>query len=333
VLSEKLVRPQSETLGKINIVQTGYDSLIIQNSENLILKSRSVSIIRLFKKENSKFVLTSTQIPEYSGSYGSYTMKFKFKIYVPENVLFCNFKLQFVLFDSSKVEIDTSATTCQYPYKNAEIFYTYDELPYPEEKKWRLAEDIDFEGDKFYYRNSGGGIYEIDETTGACKIIFDYVAHNYIAVEAENLYYTVDPYTIYKLNLTNGNNTKFLQFGHSYAYPPDSGITGIEAEDEAIYITTSGGYLFEFDTSGNFKKSFPYSRWTYFLTKYENRLFSVDKDSYMIKVYNLTTQTFENDLLPPSLYLVAIRIKHGYFYYSDFKKRYIGKIPLKDIIR
>ncbi len=138
VLSEKLVRPQSETLGKINIVQTGYDSLIIQNSENLILKSRSVSIIRLFKKENSKYVLTNTQIPEYSGSYGSYTMKFKFKIYVPENVLFCNFKLQFVLFDSSKVEIDTSATTCQYPYKNAEIFYTYDELPYPEEKNGGL---------------------------------------------------------------------------------------------------------------------------------------------------------------------------------------------------
>lgn len=329
---EEQVLPKEEQLRKIDVIQTDYDSLLVQNSHDLLLQSRSILKIQLFQFDGANYVLADTSILAYTGSYGSYHPNFQFRIYVQDTVLFYKFKLKYVLYDSSTSEIDTSTIICKYPYNTAEIYYKFSDLPMPQSIRNRFAEDIDFEDGKFYYRNSGGyGIYEIDETSGAFKTLVNYVSHNYIAVESGYLYYTTEPNSIYKLDIASGSFTAFICFSRDPAYN-DSAITGIDVEDNSVYVTTEGRYLIEFDTSGNFRKSFPYSELTYFLTKYGDRLYSVDIFHSKIKVYNLLTEEFENALPAPSKDIFAIRIKNGYFYFSEFIKKYIGRIPLEDII-
>ncbi len=331
------VLPTNDQLRKIDIIQTDYDSLLVQNSPNMFIKSRSIQRVDLYKFDGMHYVLAQTYSPEYSGSYGSYHPNFKFRLKVKKTVLFYKFRLKYFLFNSSTLEIDTSATMCKYPYNTAEVYRTFADLPLPEDKKMRFAEDIDFEDGKFYYRNGGGyGIYEIDENSGNYRTLVEIVAHDYIAVDSSYLYYTTGPSEICKINISNLNNSEFLHFKRG-PMGEDSTIFGMEAENGKIYILTLGGptgdYLLEFDSDANFLRSYPYPAKTLALTKYGDRLYSVDSYHSKIKVYNLKTQKMEPDLLIPSKDTFAIRIKNGFFYYSEFKKKYIGKIPLEDIIR
>ncbi|MBD3224562.1 MAG: hypothetical protein GF313_07525 [Caldithrix sp.] len=325
----KQMIPDAGKLHQIKVIQTDYDSLVVQNSDHLILKSKSVSAIRLYQKDSLVYTLRDTVVPKYTGRYGHYRPQFKLGINVGEDVLFYDFQIRYELFDSSIVAIDSSVTMCQYPYPSGEVYKLYDELPFPKHKDIAYIDDVDYKDGNFYYRVSGSyGIYLINDQTGREEPLVDYVSHNYITVDSIYLCYTDSPRSIRRQNLDTGNEKYIIYYDHYH----DTTITGLESEQGYLYHTTrSNQLLLTYDYNGNFVKSQPYSELTFSLSKLFNKLYAL-KYTSAITIFNLTTGAFEESKPIPSRHTYAFCLSDDYLFYSDDKRRYIGRIPIEDFL-
>ncbi len=328
---ERQVKPSEDKLHAIGIDQTDYDSLIIRNASDLILESKSIIRINLYKETDLDYTFIDSVYPDYLGSHGSYQPVFQFDIKVNKDDLFYKFKLAYLLYDSTTVEVDSFSTMCKYPYESAEVYLQYKDLPYPEEPEYKYTEDMDYYENKFYYRAPGSfGIYEIDEKNGDSRILIDGVSHNYMSVDSGFVFYTASPQRILKQAITSGDRSEVLRFNHTTFN--DSAIMGMESENGVIYLIMElEQALIKIDYGGNFLESLPYPVRTHSLTKYENKLYSLKHLEY-ITVFNLANKTFEDVKPIPSQYTLAIKIADGYLYFTETEQAYIGRIPIEDVI-
>jgi hypothetical protein len=330
----KQTMPDAGKLHQIKVIQTDYDSLVVQNSDQLTLKSKAISQIRLYKQDSLSYILLDSLIPQYTGTYGHYRLHFKFGIHVGENDLFYDFRISYQLFDSSIVAIDSSITLCQYPYPSAEVYKLYNELPFPKNKDIAYIDDIDYKDGNFYYRPSGGyGIYVINDKTREAKSLAHYIPFNYITVDSIFLFYQYGPERVIRQNLNDGHEDDVIWLNNHTNN--DTAIFGMEAEDGYLYLVTNKYILLTCDYAGNILNSSPYPDQTFSLTFMDNKLYSLDLQNLKksIAVFNLTTGAFENSKLPPSRNTYAICYSEEHFYYSDDKRRYIGRIPIDHFLQ
>ncbi len=322
--------PSIAELRKIDIVQSFYDSLIIKNEPSIKLKSKSVLQVSLFDQDK----LVAISSPEYFETGGYYTPIFEFKILVDDEILFYNFHLSYLLFDSTTIELDSVAVMCKYPYESADIYFQYKDLPYPIDPNYKNAEDIDFTEGKFYYRAAGShGIYEIDEQSGRSKILVEQVSHNFISVDSGSVFLTTSPQSVFKYDLETGNYKELLSFNNSSI--SDSVIIGMESDNGVLYlIIENEKVLLKYDYNGKLLESSPYFGKSLGITRYEDNLYSIYYGEPLPAIIGLDIQEnrFKGYMkLLPSQNTIAIRIADKFLYYSEWKQAYIGRIPLEDI--
>ncbi len=324
--SDIYVPVPTTTLGdvrNISIQQVYYNIIDVRSNENLIVRSKDVEYIIFGEKQDLIFIGQDTTIPTYTGPSSVRTLRFAFRRDVDLSIIKYDFTLRFLFFDSSWVELDTFALMYKYPYESAEVFLTTDLIQRPD----LYFDDFDRDAKYLFFHSFGfSGVFQYHLDSRQLKTLVDNVSGDVIASDSVFVFYQ-NGLHIFRYNLMTRSTD--LELG-TYKSP-----YGMDIYDGELYVIFRDGEsafkLSRFDFEGNHIDSRPYERETYYMTIYDDVVYSMDYSSYQsISRFDLRTNTFLENRDSPAI-SAGIRIYGDRFYYSDGYKAMIGSIPLSEI--
>jgi len=321
----------------VTIQQVDYDSLIITNSEELIVTRKDIEFIVFGKKKNGTFVGQDTITPVYySNGLGDFILEFEFQ----ENVDLSEIKYEFTIRymkSNSWVSLDTFALMYKYPYESTiPILLAGRDLNMHDIH----FQDIDLDNENLYFHPSGSpsGLYEYNFDSRQARMLVNYYGGDNIASDSIYVFYATmhDEIFRYNLNIDTTNLmldlTEFESIDYGY-------ISGMDICNGILYVlvisyeTESNNSLVRFDLDCNYIDIRNYPLTHYYMTIHDNILYSVQYtgSSTNIARFDLTSNTFLENIPTPALLMEGIRIFRDRLYYTDYYKKMIGSIHLWDI--
>jgi len=331
--------PTLEELQKISINQVYYDSLQIENREDMILESESIDRIILGNKDNGSFFGLETVVPTYIKTGKKFYPSFQINTKVDKEVLLYEFTLRFVMTDSSIVDVDSSALMIKYPYESAEIFMTYDEVYENADTSWLASakvQDLDMNDTDLFIHSIGvDGVNKIEINSKEFSVLVPpYGSGDYIAYDSIYLFYDITGCWIFRYNLeldTTDLQLDLSAFNYKVLGPMDIYknilfvMMYLEDPEQTI--------LAQFEFDGNFIESIPYHRKTDYITIHDDIMYALNyhEDDLKFNRFSLLTKSFSDDMLSPTGVPDGIRVFDDKFYFTDYWKRFIGVIPVSDL--
>ena len=307
--------------------QVDYDSLQIESQNSIKCDEQSVEKISLFVEDSGVYVFQDSMTPTYLKEEDYYYLNFQFNIKVARSIRDLNYRIQFLLTDETVVEIDSTHLMLTYPYQNAQLYLTADEV-YSEYTIF--FQDIDLNGDVLYFHpTSALGLYEYVYATQQTTELYWYSGGDYIAHDSNYVFLDISRTSIYRYNTETDSIDLNIDLS-SISYDQ---IAGIECWQNNLYVLfrySSGNFIAKFNYQGSFISSIPYGRNTYFLTIESGIAYSHNYKTTLSR-FDLGSGQFLSDKLMPATGGEGIRIYDGKFYYVDWDKRIIGVFPLSDL--
>ena len=309
-----------------------YDSLQIESKDTLKVENQSIERVVLSYKDGSVYVPQDSVEPAYVPDGDKFFLNYAFSKKIDHSVISLNFRINYILNDGSEVKIDTTALMLKYPYKNANVFVTVNNLGLSYNVYF---EDIDLNAKNLFFHPSGPmGIYEYNILAQTTTELHNYSSGNSIAHDSDYVFYETAAYSIYRFNLdADSVDLKFDLSSIDYDW-----IQGLECYNGHLYGIFQKGStssLVQFDYSGNIVSTKPYVSDSYFLTIYNDIAYSITKenDKWVLGRYDLNSETsLESRQLPTKISeMEGIRIYEDYFYFADWGRQVVGYIPLSDI--
>jgi len=312
----------------ISIDFVDYDSVVVKNIEGAEISNKIITRIELGEKDTGKFVPNYSTIPNYKEEDESYQLDFSLplKIY-NKHVRAAYFTIRFIFDNNSWVDIDTFALTYKFPYRSTEIFLKTNEIT---NDLSLHIQDFEILGNKLYFYPLGFTIfYEYDLNSSEFREIMYFGSGDHIAGHSNYIFLDFGHCSIHRFNITE--DTLDLQFDLSTFSNPD--IRGLDVSNEKVYVMFPGvlsteSFLAQFDFDGSLisKESIPFV--SYYLTIYENILYSVDYTNSQIIRYDLNSKTVLPSKTFPAESIDGICIYNDQFYFTDYYKQLISVIDL-----
>jgi len=328
MIDEEFVVPSFRDISKIKIQQIDYDSIYITNADSLYLDSKSISLIYLGHKTANHFIISDSLLPVYSKYNDSHIPNFSFSVKVCPDTLFYYFTLRFVLFNSSFYDLDTFFVMCKYPYSSAETFLLWQDLNSiigsPSVQDFAISDSL-----FFYHPFGADGLYQYDILTKENVQLMMYDSGDFFAFDSNYIFVDIAHSSIYKYQLLNSSYSEIINY-HANVETRDYDIAGIAADQGILYVTTYNYILDKYDYKGNLLEKGSYPFQTSSLTKYENKLYGIIGQNIM--VYDLDKQIALKSKAGPAKNITSIKIIDKNLYFSDYNRRYIGKVPLAEFL-
>lgn len=305
---------------KIEFVQPSYDTLVVANKENLVLSSVLVRLVVLEKKaSDGTIVMRDSTTPLYAPEGDNVKLLFHFNVPITKREIFDTLTLRYIMMDSSVVEVDTIAPVFKYPYRSAEIFLREPGGAYQD---FDLSDSV-----VFLHPYGPEGLYSYDLQTGTLQEVLRYGGGDYIARDSVFVFCDIYHNSISRYNVRTDSVDKrieVLQYIHDY-------IGGLEVWNDTLFMLTDKNTLEKFTLDLEHLGTIPYSRRTFGITIYSGILYSNNYADQTISRYELSSGRYLYDVKYPSKDTDAIKIRNRMFYFTDFSKDFIGRLPVTDL--
>jgi hypothetical protein len=318
----------------LNITQVYYDSIYVCTSDAFLFDSEKISTIEFGSKTSNQLLVLTSIEPDYAASANSVTLSLSEGLKVEAEIIDLNLTVRLHTTNELFYDLDTLIQMYKYPYSGTEIFLTYEEI-FLNDPIGDLVQDFDFIGTDVYVHARGPhGIISINAETSEHHVILAAEkappAWNYLACTPDFIFYESTGLTLYRFNLES--DTTDLQIdlplvGYKF-------IQGLDFNNNVLYVfmetdNVPDNHLAKFDTEGNYLGSVSYPRVTYHMAIEDNILYAIDPDK--LSRYDLSSNSFLEDRQLPSLYWDGIRTDGEYFYFADYERRIIGRVPLPEL--
>lgn len=314
----------------VNIRLANYDSLVVENKPAAVLEEQLVNRIQFGQKITGRFVAEQDSTAHYSGTGGNDSIRFTIPVKVNEDfVRAYHFTLRFILQDSSRVDIDTTALMYKFPYSSTKIFLKIFDLTCKEVTDFWLT-------DSALYFISRDGLFAWDLQTSTFKELHKLKNNIYLTGHSTYLFLVKEYREVYKYNIQSDSVEAvwdLLPTGRDQ-------ISGIFADSEKIYVLirtrdfNEKDILGIYDLDGNLIQSHQLDMEIWGMHNcavYDNTLFvNPYRGNKFIKL-DLNTFTFSEGNRLPSPSQTGFQFKDGRFYFLDGKRLMIGYLPVDEI--
>lgn len=319
--------PSQTVLQNISITQFSYDSFSVEADADFSLPDKSIDMVYLGTRLDSGFEVKSIAKPRYTPSGAGYRVSFKLVVTPPGDMVRYPFTIRYQFPDNEIADLDTTFDMCHYPYLSGEVFMLWDSLPAPFSPH-PTVQDFDLSDPFFYYHPYGAdGLYQRDMGTGETRSLLQYVGGDYIAADSQYVFADIEHTYIYRYNLAADSvdiQKKVIEDNDN------DGIYGVELYQNHLFVLTGQRKLLEFDTDLNPVNTIIYNNFAFGLTIYNGIAYSSGNEG--ITRFVLADHTFLDPLPAPADQIDGIRIYHGYFYYTEVDRKFIGRVPLADFL-
>jgi len=287
------------TLHNFRVSQKGYDRLRISSDGDISLDAPAVDSLFLSVFDGRAYVPEDTAVAVYTNDGDGYGLHFLFHVNVERTVLDALFRLTFRLDDGRSVSVDSSARMIHYPYPSA------------------------------FHPTGAAGMYAYDFSSGQTRELVFYGSGNHIALAGEYVFYEISGCRIYRYNL--GTDTTDMQIDLGQLDYDD--IHGMDVREDRLVVLfdrSPEDVLCVFDLDGHHTQSVDYSGDTRFLAIHGDLFYSIQNDT-TLSVFDFENRCFLHPKKMPTDEWEGIFIHDGQFYYVDYLKRIICRMPVSDL--
>lgn len=317
-----------EILQNVVIEIASFDSFTVRNTEDFTTPTRIVSRVTLFDKSTGEKI--SSVIPEYTELEDAYELSYELGRRVDKELVESNFRISFLLADSTVIRLDTLAKMYKHTYESAEIFVrTGNRLS--TDHCVHHPQDIDFFNDKMYYHSFGPcGIFELDMSNKFIRtLIPSIVGGDFIAVDSNYVYFDIRTIGIYRYSLSVDSFKSIINFSVL-----NSEVAGMDIYEGLLYILTfsDSAYIIKrFDLQGNFIDEMDYPLQTYYISIDNGILYGIDRSTIVLTRFELSSKEILEAVKHPSHSPAGIGVYEDNFYYIDFDKQMIGYVQVSEL--
>jgi hypothetical protein len=219
------------------------------------------------------------------------------------------------------------------------IFKTYDEI-FGDSS--RLVQDFDLNNDKIYLWPTGPqGLHDYELLTSDLRKLVDRLGGDFLTYESNNVFFAMSGGTHcerYRVEDSSTISINLVDQGSEFKL-----IGGMDVYEEALYVILRKSWdrpeetqILKYGPLFPMKEFIPYGKNTIFMTIANDILYSIDisdPDRIKLSRFNLETRQFLEDISHPTNYPDGMRIYQDKFYFTDYRERYIGSVPLSEIER
>lgn len=332
-----------QPLAQFNIRQVWYNVLMIGSDNDISVPDSNISAIIFGEKENLQFAGLDTVKPEYVKSGDQYNLIFWFARPVSEKLINYSFTLRFMKTDGQSVDVDTTVSMLQFPYKNVQVYIKGDTIRYPQLSSFKF-QDFVIEKDVLYFHPVGAfGLYRYDLPSGIVQELANYPGGDHIAASPNYVFYDFNHSLIQRYNKAQG--TQDLRIDLPTLLGKDFvAIRGLSCYQGTLYVLylapgdNSGEDVVELATlslDGALINTTRFDKQTYFISIDQGILYSInlftERGVTKLTRFNLEEHSFLEERPFPTNEWEGIQVMDGKFYFVDYNKNIIAYVPLEEI--
>jgi len=309
-------------------MQVGYDSLQIESAETFRLKEKSIELVEVGYLIDDVFCLVDEQKPTYSQKNGDYLLHFRFNLKLARETVFYNLRIRYLKEDYDFLDFDTMLTVIKYPYADAEFSFFYKDILWG--MQW-LVQDFDLDDDLIFLHTYGpGGLYQYNMNSKSRSALIEYYpSGDYISSDSNRIFVDMEHTSVKYYDLLKGELSAEPII--SFSDTPHYDILGLEAANGILYIIWGRPDLYLFDYRGNKLDVIDYGVYSYSLGYKDGVLYSLDAQNQILR-FDVKQKKFLEPRPAPTSGIDAVQIEGDYLYFSDYYKKFIGRVPLKTVI-
>lgn len=324
----RYIYPYSSDLKKVSITNVGYDSLLIESHENLVLDIPVIDSLQIGYIDSNHFnLIDNIPFTLDDDPMGENLLSFSHGFKVPPNYLYVPLRLKLSV-DEKTIEMDTLSPTFKYPYMNAQPYLTSVSLLTQYWQNIFILDDFDLEYPYFAYRYSGSdGQYVLNMETHQTDH-YGYPSGESLTLHGDSLYF--DHGRLYVvINLLTG-------ISQPMAYVADivNTIVGLEVYNDTIYVGISSHEIHRFTLGGEFIDTLATPKIPYAISIEDDTVYTTAYTSNKIYSWPLHDSSWENTkrYTSPTNHHYSVKVRNGYLYYHDYEKIYIGYIHKSELM-
>ncbi len=316
-------------LDSLDFQQTYYDSVLIKSKSTILLDSKEIDKIVIGIFDNDVFTPQDTVNEFYETVNGKLHLLLNYKMALPDTQLAVNIGVKFLLANGSDYVVRKNINLFQYPYPETKILLRW--------KQFVLQsiflpdiQDFAFRPPHIYYHPFGpNGLYDYNINTKETRLLFDYAGGDNLDANGSFIFIDYGHKRLYRYNILKDTVDKTFDLYGIY------GIMGIASSDSIVYVSTlNPNKLFTFSADLTPLKSIDFYVFGTAMAYYNNDLFvsiSYASGGALISQVNAESGSLIKDKAAPDRNISGIYIYNGILYFSDYTRKYVGYIPLKDI--
>ena len=311
------------SLGAITYQQTDYDSFSIGHSSGSKFISKDIVAIAVGEIDSSGFHVQDSSSMVFDPLTNTYVTDFNASISFDLKRLSLSLRVRYYRVLGAWIDFDTTLSTITYPYPGTEIIWN----TAPPQNAYAV-EDIDI-SDSTIYGQINDFILMYDMRTGTTSQVqvgsYEVVA----VVDNRYLFYDHNNWSLYRYDLLTDSMQQFVY------HPSGRFMMGLEYNNGALYELLWDNpviSLLKYSLSGQLLDSVALDRNCSRLTILNGIAYFEDWSTpQKIRQFDLSSKTFIGEFKAPAANYEGIRIRGGYFYFSDFNKRTVSRFPLNEL--
>ena len=323
-------------LANFQVIIADYDSVVFKSNDNLLIKNKDVYGILLGSLVNGVFESEQAIAPVFFNAGDKYKLGFEIPAKVDKEIYQKNYVIRFKMTDDSYIDINASVDFYKYPYENAEIFLTKEEV----ESFADRCQDIAVKESKLYFFGGGGGWPGEYDLTSKTKMLYpDYGGGDFMTANESYAFYNGGPIQIVRYNIEK--DSVDITFFISSPLSVEFSLVGLAVYNSQLYVLYKEyetRHLFlaqmslDFETIKTFDLESGDTGWPYFLSISGDIAFFYDYINYNINRFDLSSNSYLEPIKSPTLDLTGMDFYEDRFYYSDWNRKAIFSIPLSDLM-
>ena len=318
----------------LNISIAYYDSINIETNESFLFNSKDVSKIEIGSKSTNQFQVFSSIEPRYVSNENSVSLFLSEGVKVDPKLTDLELTIRLHAKNNQYYDLDTLIHMYKYPYPSTEIYLTYEEI-FREDPWGDLVQDFDFiDSILFVHARGPHGIISINSETLEYNVVLPIEnappAWSYLTCTQNFIFYENTGLVLWRLNLEKDSSDLQIDLSNlTYEH-----IHGLDYNENILYVFMEtdnllSNHLSKFDMNGNFLGSISYPKLTFHMAIADNIVYAIA--SLRLSRFDISSNNFLEDVMLPSIYWDGIRIHEDYFYFADYNRQFIGRVPMSEI--
>jgi hypothetical protein len=314
---------------QINVAFVGYDEVRITHQAGIDLTSDEITEIAIGIKDVTVFRPLLQYQSTYNPDKQVYEIHFDFTLKLDNTLTTVPLTVRYFFRDDYHFDADTIIALYKFPYPSAEIFATRD-LIHPD-----MYQEIALTNSKFLFHGwNSDGLHVYDLKSKQKTDYNFYRGGSHLTAYKNYVFCDIDHKNIVRFNL----NTQSVDFTLP-GLTDVASIDGMAIQDSTLFVLVVGWseyYLKTFTIDGAEIDSMAYPHGAYFMAIADSIVYKKHyvNDSYGIYLsrFDLRSKSFLPDVYSPASELKGLEIVNDTLYYCDFRKGFVGKIALSDLV-
>jgi len=308
--------------GRIVLQQVDYDVVQITHEAGQDLSSQHIYQIEIGRKQDTIFNQIAAFPSNYDTLAQTYIIHFKFTVALDSTSIRFPLTIRYMSNDNTNADVDTMVLLYKYPYISSEIFFDHS-YPY---------QDIARNQTTLFLHGWNEGLTEYDLTTQQINQYDFYRIGTHITACEDYVFCDVDHQKLVRFNIAS--KTTDMTFS---SLQDVQVIEGIATQDSSVYVIArdlSSTYLKRFSFDGVMQDSMLYPGDPYFMAMADSIVYCkyyLGNGPQMSR-FSLKTKSFLPNVLSPASRLAGIEIFRDTLYYCDVYKKFVGTVPVADLI-